>query len=241
VKILLCGDLHGAHDVTRISKRNLRKRGITPEEISYLIVLGDWGVIWSDDQRSLAEEAYLKRWYDSMPWETLVLLGNHEGYDRIETLSSTERHGGSVRQASERSFILRNGDIYTIAGLKFFVFGGAASQDKHQRTPHKSWWPQEILTDDDLKRGIQSLEQVHGQIDYVLTHTCPTEMANYLVDQVRWLAPKVSDPVCSLLTTLAKHVRGARRWYFGHFHLDDKWKNYRCLWNDLVVLETDDL
>jgi hypothetical protein len=241
MKILLSGDLHGTHDVTRISKRSLRKRGISPEEISYLIVLGDWGVIWNDDRSSLAEETYLKRWYDSMPWETLVLLGNHEGYDRIETLPWTERHGGQVRQASKRSFILRTGDIYTIGGLKFFIFGGAASVDKDHRIPHKSWWPQEIPNDHDLQRAIRSLEEIRGEIDYVLTHTCPTEMASYLVDQARWLSPKVSDPVCSMLTTLANFATRARQWYFGHFHLDEQWKNYRCLWNDLVVLETDDL
>jgi hypothetical protein len=238
VKILLSGDLHGDHDIGRISKKNLRKRGIVPEEISYLIVLGDWGVVWGDDQRSLAQEAYLKRWYDSMPWETLVLLGNHEGYDRIETLVWTERHGGPVRQASERSYILKNGGIYTVGGLEFFIFGGAASQDRDQRTPHKSWWPQEIPTEEDLRRGIQSLDDIYGEVDYVLTHTCPSAMAEHLAHESPAFLSKYSDPVCAMLATLEKHVRGAKRWYFGHYHLDVRWKNYQCLWNELVVLET---
>ncbi len=239
MKILLSGDVHGNHDISRVSKKNLRARGIVPEEIPYLIILGDWGVIWGDDRKSLAEEAYLKRWYDSMPWETLVLLGNHEGYDRIETLPRTDRHGGPVQQASERVFILQTGNVYTVAGLDFFVFGGAESQDKLQRKPHVSWWPQEIPSELDLKRGVQSLEQVYGQVDYVLTHTCPTPMAHKLSDYIQSANKKAQDPVCEMLDTLAKHVRGAKRWYFGHYHFDHSWKQYQCLWNKLIVLDTE--
>jgi len=241
MKILLSGDTHGDHDFGRLSTRKLKATGIDPAEIDYLIVLGDWGVIWGPNPDHIRGERYLKRWYDERPWETLALLGNHEGYDRIEELPWSERHDGPVRQVGEKSFILQSGNIYTIGGLRFFIFGGGASLDKQYRTPHKTWWPQEIPTAEDLQRGIQNLALEYGKVDYVLSHTCPTAMAEHLIDEESWFVAKAADPTCGMLSTLEKHISGPKPWYFGHYHIDYRWKNYQCLWNELVVIDTEAL
>jgi len=183
MSILLSGDLHGTHDISKLSSQeNFLSLGIDRAEVSHLICLGDWGVIWNQEPRSTVEEARLIAWYEAMPWETLVILGNHEGYDRIAQLPWTERYSAPVRQVSDRIFILQHGNVYTLDGKRFFVFGGAMSTDRDQRIPGEEWWPQEIPTHEDSLRGIRSLAKVHGGVDYVLTHTCPLEMAEHFVE-----------------------------------------------------------
>lgn len=103
---MLTGDVHGDMSISRLDLENVRSKGLDPAKIDYLIVLGDWGVIWNSGAPSVRLEKELLAEYDAMPWETLVILGNHEGYDRILRLRRTERHGGPVRQVTDKVFIL---------------------------------------------------------------------------------------------------------------------------------------
>ena len=126
MSLLICGDTHNDYDIRKLYKANLRRNlKSDTAEISHLIVCGDWGAIWNDSLKSLKTERYLvDKFYGARPWETLVLLGNHEGYDRIAKLPWMTRYGAPVQQVSEKIFILQNGNLYTVAGKSFFVFGG---------------------------------------------------------------------------------------------------------------------
>lgn len=241
MNILLAADVHGSHDLEKLSEASiLGQIGLDPGQIDYLIVLGDWGVIWNDDPAWLAEEFRLLAFFDSKPWETLVILGNHEGYSRIRRIPLSERHGAPVRRASMKVFILESGNIFTLGGRRFFVFGGAESVDKANRQEGRDWWPEETPSLSDARHAVGVLESVNGEVDFVLTHTCPTEVANHLATVDSIFRPKSLDPTCQVLSALQNQVKGSPPWFFGHFHVDLRWRNFRCLFEDLVVIGLSD-
>ena len=228
MSLVFCGDLHGRQEVERLRA--------VPPQTNFLIVLGDWGVVWNDEPASVAEENRLLGIYDAMPWETLVILGNHEGYGRISRLPQMHRHGALVRQVSEKVFVLQNGAIYSVEGYPFLVFGGAESTDRANRSEGNDWWHQEIPTAEDLQRGIASLKRHQGKVDYVLPHTCPTAMAQHLASFDPIFLEKASDRTCTMLSRLEARLSGRPDWFFGHFHVDLSWKNYHCLFEDFHVV-----
>jgi hypothetical protein len=159
MSILLSGDIHGDQSIRRVQVENVSSQFPNWKTIRYLIVVGDWGAIWSGSAAAVAQEKQLLDDYDAMPWETLVVLGNHEGYDRIARLPWVKRHSGPMQQASKKVFIFQHGNVYTIERKRFFVFGGADSIDKGNRTAYQSWWPQEIPTMDDFYRARALVEK----------------------------------------------------------------------------------
>ena len=247
MSLLICGDTHGDYDIPKLSRDNLRRNvPAYPHEITHLIICGDWGAIWSGAAHRIEEERELLAFYDAMPWETLVVLGNHEGYDRIAELPWTTRHGAPVQEVTEKIFILQHGNVYTIEGKRFFVFGGGESLDRDRRVEGESWWPQEIPTQADLEWGLASLKAAGGHVDYVLTHTCPQPMAHHMVSvapneyKVGTWTGKGADVTVGMLTELQKHMKPPKAWYFGHYHVDHTWKHYRCLYHELALIGEDD-
>ena len=39
-----------------------------------------------------------------------------------------------------------------------------------------SWWDLELPTQDEMKNGINNLEKVNYNVDYIITHCCPTSV-----------------------------------------------------------------
>jgi hypothetical protein len=241
MSLLISGDLHGDASIRRVQLPTVSARLADWETIRCLIVVGDWGVVWNDSPVSVAQEKRLLAIYDKLPWETLVLLGNHEGFDRIERLPWTSRLDGPVRQASTKVFILQHGNIYTIEGKRLFVFGGGDSIDKGARKPYLSWWPQEIPTMDDFYRARATLAKSARKIDYVLTHTVPDKVIDEMRAQSKLLFGnrKFEDPTVRMLDQLEPELTEAKAWYFGHFHTDFTWGKFRCLDDDLVLLKSE--
>ena len=239
MSILISGDIHGNQSIGRVQLENVSARFPDWRSIRYLIVVGDWGAIWNGTPASVAMENQLLAYYDAMPWETLVVLGNHEGYNRISQLPWTTRHGGKMQQASKKVFIFQHGNTYTIEGKRFFVFGGADSIDKGHRTAFESWWPQEIPTMDDFYRARATIAKSGKKIDYVLTHTAPTKVIDEMRAQGKLLFGniKFEDPTARMLDHLEPELTRAKGWFFGHFHKDFAWGKFRCLDDDLVLLE----
>jgi len=241
--ILLSGDTHRDFDTAKLVRSALHDAvGDALKGVTHLVVLGDWGAIWSDSPASIAEERRMLAFYNAMDWETLVILGNHEGYDRIERLQWTTRYSAPVRQVSDKIFILQHGNVYTVAGQRLFVFGGGESLDRDRRIEGESWWRQEIPSQADLERGLASLQAVGGEVDYVLTHTCPRPMADHMISvapneyKVGTWTGKGLDVTVTMLTGLEAHLKPHKGWYFGHYHVDHSWGNYHCLYHKVVLI-----
>lgn len=249
--IHITGDTHGHFDRLTPTLTPGEDKWTTQD---YLIILGDCGLIMYHKleifMKEIEEEKRNVSFLQSKPYSILFLQGNHENMDRLMEYPEEERFGGTVRRIGTNIFFLQNG-LFTIDNRKFFVFGGAHSQDKawrlnHDRMilahypdcpyQHLSWWPEELPGDQDYKRGIDSLLSADKSVDYVLTHTAPRELIMRMGH-----SPDPHDlQLVSFLDWLWYEVE-FKHWFFGHWHIDkDVHPKATALYNDVVDLPTED-
>lgn len=224
--IYLTGDTHGSIDISKLSHRNLRAAQVEPKEGDYVVVLGDFGLVFAREQT--AEERWWLKRLDEKPWTTLFVDGNHENFARLNALPEEEWRGGRVHRVSDSVLHLMRGHMFEIEGSSFFVFGGATSHDRCFRREGVSWWPEELPSSDELARADAALDARGRRVDYVLTHCAPTLVQGrvnptFLPDQ---------------LTEYLQHVRDTtrfKRWYFGHYHIDRVYDDGFCALYDCVI------
>ena len=131
-----------------------------------------------------------------------------------------------------------NGEIYDIEGIKSFVFGGAESIDKAYRVPYESWWPEEIPSYKEFRKGLDSLEKSNWDIDLFLAHTCPADVSSSLFNYPY----KLNDPVETMLSQYEYEIQknNPEKEYpflFGHHH-NFKWgSKYICLYNQVMSVQ----
>lgn len=139
--------------------------------------------------------------------------GNHENFDLLKEFPVVEWNGGRVHQIRDNVFHLMRGECYTIEGNKIFVLGGADSHDRQYRTEGVSWWAEEIPSEQELSHARQTLDALNWEVDYVITHTCPSRQVIALGFQPpRHAFQDFLDEMACRLTF--------KQWYFGHFHQD---------------------
>lgn len=123
--IFITGDIHA--DTLRFSKGKFPAQDQMTKD-DYMIILGDFGLVWDWVQES-KEEIFKLNELNDRSFTTLFIDGNHENFNRLKDYPIIEWHGGKVHQIRESVLHLMRGEIYDIDGYSFFVFGGAASHD----------------------------------------------------------------------------------------------------------------
>jgi len=214
VAVFLTGDTHGELDIGKVEDFARDADGLTRDDA--LIILGDFGMLWADPPTQ--KETDRLDWLEARPWTTFVVDGNHENFDMLDSLPVTPGYGGEVQLIRPHVVRLMRGQTYLIGGHTFFVVGGAHSIDAQWREPHKSWWPQEVPSQEERER-IAAAAQAVGEVDYVLTHCPPTGC----YQRYRERFPKFWGPSDEYTDWLEEHVEGAfayKRWFYGHLHMD---------------------
>jgi len=224
--IFITGDTHGGIDIKKFSSSNfLEGRALTKDD--YVIICGDFGCIWDGSR----EQAWLLNWYKDKPWTTLFVDGNHENFDMLYDFPVEEWNGGKTHRINGSVLHLMRGQIFSLAGLKFFTFGGAMSTDKIFRQEHVSWWSQEIPSREEEAAAILNLTKHNFAIDYIVTHTAPTAIVEFLnrFDRLR-------DPTSGMLDKFVPKLQ-FKHWYFGHFHTSQRINDqFTCLYNEIIRL-----
>ena len=133
------------------------------------------------------------------------------------------------------------GEVYNIDGISVFAFGGGYSIDKYRRQENVSWWRQEMPSEEEYKNAEKNLQKVDYQVDYIITHTAPSESVYYLSVMQR-LAVNKNVVEEQPLNTFLDHIRQQvtyKHWYFGHFHIDiELWRNQTAVLSSIRELET---
>jgi hypothetical protein len=206
----------------------------------YVIILGDFGLLWAPEQTP--EEKYWTDWLDSKPWTTLFLDGNHENFDRIDSLPEVNKFLGVVGQYTENIFHLKRGQVYTIDDKRFFTFGGAKSIDKVFRTIGVSWWNRELPSYAEYQNGFISLEDHNWKVDYVLTHECPLSIYDKIFEkyQISAISKKPDYDLPRYFEEIRSKLK-FKHWYFGHHHLDETFDNFTCLYEEIRNILTTDI
>lgn len=242
-KVYITGDTHGDIDVGKLSAGSWPEgRKLTKDDI--LIVAGDFGLVFYPHES--ASEKYWLDWLEGRSWTTLFIDGNHENFDRLyDEFPCGERFGGEVGVIRPSVLHLRRrGHVYTIAGKRFWCFGGASSVDKKRRIEGRSWWPQEEPTAEQMEYGLSQIKEYGGKFDFIVTHDCPSRVLDgcwHRFCTCNSSGKIVPGPAGRYLEEVADMVN-AGCWYFGHYHTDYSFDcetaagrmSFRALYRDVV-------
>ena len=226
--IYLTGDTHGEIDIDKLFVGDFAKKQLTKAD--YVIILGDFGFIWKN-----APDEFEKTWLsklDKLPWTTLFIDGNHENFSRLNSYPVEHWHGGKVHKINDSVIHLMRGQVFDIDGKTFFTFGGAKSIDIARRTEGISWWPEEQASYAEIQEGFDNLLAHNNKVDYVLTHTCVTEVCTLIVRSFgsSFYDP---DPMSKVLDAYHSAI-DFQKWYFAHWHVDKDFGRYECLYDRIV-------
>lgn len=248
--IYVTGDCHA--DFSRFTKHSRIQLPFIFDNKDYVIVCGDFGLLWSKNK----ELEYNLDWLSRLPFTLLWVQGNHENYDMIAEYELEIWNGGKVRHIiRDKVILLERGQVFTIEGKTFFTFGGARSHDIQggildKNTPNfvelkkkairnelpyrvigESWWSQELPSEDEMQEGRINLERVKYKVDYVITHCMSTNIQKLLI----------KDGSSDVLTDYFEEIEQKlqyKRWYSGHYHInediDDK---HTILYKKIIPIE----
>ena len=210
--IYVTGDIHG--NPSRLKKDNLAKVGIEIKADDYVIICGDFGLLWGGKYQKEAD--WWLEWLNDKPFTTLFVDGNHENFEMLNALPVENWQGGKVHKVRENVLHLMRGEIFTIEGKTFFCFGGATSTDKEDRKAGVTWWKQENPSIAEFDNALFNLEQHDFSVDYVITHTAPKRFLFTVPEAVG----RVVDCTNSKMLAEMEKYMNYKKWYFGHFHID---------------------
>ena len=228
--VYITGDIHG-NPFQRLNLENFPE-GKTYTKEDYVIILGDFGLVWDD---SAMEHSCLD-WLENKPWTTLFIDGNHENYDLLNKFPIEEWGGGRVQKIRSSVIHLLRGEVYDIGGYKFLAMGGARSHDiqdgilevgdprikiwkkddfKLFRINHISWWEEEIPNEEERKNALKNLAENDYKVDYILTHEAPSSDV-ILMDHLLYHPDEYSKWLEMEIRQKVKY----KKWFFGHYHLN---------------------
>ena len=223
--IYVTGDTHAHLDIGKLNYQRFPQQ-ITMTKSDYLIVCGDFGLVWDNKKSDL----YWRQWLSDKPFTTLFVDGNHENFELLRQFPLVDKFGGKVREIAPDVFHLERGQVFTIDGKKFFVMGGASSHDKEYRKEHVSWWKEELPTNDEMERGIASLEEHNWKVDYVLTHCAPRSVQTMIAS---WYE---NDSLTSYLERVRMDL-DFMTWFFGHYHIDKQInEQFIAIYNNIIPI-----
>lgn len=94
------------------------------------------------------------------------LDGNHDNHPLLWKKHKPKADGFATVRPRLR--YAPRGHCWTWDGVKFLAVGGAYSIDRADRTLGKSWWAEELTTDEDVVKACS-----HGFVDVLLSHDAP--------------------------------------------------------------------
>ena len=260
--IYVTGDTHG--DFGRFQKSKLACLPTKLNKEDYIIVTGDFGLLWSE--RQIDETAFGIDLLKKQPATILWVTGNHENYDLISAYPITEWNGGKVRHiVKDKIILLERGQVFEIEGKKFFTFGGASSHDIEggildredmdyrdmvwyleakgipYRVNHLSWWAQELPSEEEMEEGRLNLELHDYKVDYVITHCASNRIQEMIQKTVFAKYGYCSSHKKDILTGYLEEIEGKlsfEHWFCGHYHINSLIDSkHTVLYENIVPLD----
>lgn len=178
-----------------------------------IMQLGDFGFIWRGAQRDNGLRKLNKR-LGLAGLDLHFLPGNHEDHGLLADYAkrcpvSPEGHV----QIKPHIFYTGRVSSWEWAGRRLAAVGGAVSIDREWRQQHeratgnKIWWPQEVLTPEEVEQAL-----VLGAQDVLFTHDAPTDFP------MKGLKPDVESHIGR--QTISSIVRATcpKLQFHGHYH-----------------------
>lgn len=221
--IYFTGDIHGnPKKVLKFAE----KMQLASNDV--IVILGDVGANYFQDFR----DDIIKEKLNDIGVAILCVHGNHEIRPaNIPSYSLKAWEGGKVWFEDKYPNLLfaKDGEIYTLDGLRCLAVGGAYSVDKHYRLAMNLGWWEDEQPSDEIKEYVN--EQVgKNAIDVILSHTCPlkfepTEAFLPGIDQ------SLVDKRTEIWLNAIEEKTAYRAWLCGHWHIDKSIENFHFLFN----------
>lgn len=160
VRVVVAGDWHGSTSWAVAILDHAANEGV-----QHIVQLGDFG-FW----HGRFGAAFLDALDDTLIRHGQILWfvdGNHEDFDLLLDIPVDAATG--VRPIRDRIAHLPRGFRWQWAGRTWMALGGATSLDRPARRHVRSWWPQEEITDEDVRRAVAP-----GGVDVMVAHDCPS-------------------------------------------------------------------
>ena len=160
---------------------------------------------------------------------SLLMVSNHENHDLLNSYPVSEWNGGKVHFITPSIIHLMRGQVYKIGDKTFFTMGGAESHDKIYRKEGVSWWSREMPSNDEYEEGLENLNKVNNQVDYILSHCAPDQLQEQIA---YWYK---HNKLTNYLEVVQQTIKFGWH-YFGHYHIDKDFLNYKatCLYNNII-------
>lgn len=221
--IYITGDTHGNIDFQKL-KRYFNNRYSTTKD--YLIILGDAGIVWSE------EDCYISD-YNYIGPTVLFIDGNHENFELLNKYPVVQYKGAKCHRLSKNVYHIFRGEIININNLSFFCMGGATSIDKAYRQNRITWWKEENISYSDIENALENLKKIKYRVDYVLSHCAPSNV-------VKKMFGYETDSNTEILQQFQSKI-SFDYWFFGHYHSNKKIGKYRCFYGDILEIPAMDV
>ncbi len=230
--IYITGDLHG--DINRFSDEFLPNQSEWTEQ-DYLIVCGDFGFIFFDNEREKEKLDLLEK----KPFNILFVDGNHENFNALYKYPVEDFCGGKTHKIRKNIRHLMRGQCFTIEGKTFFTMGGAYSIDRAMRQKNVSYWDAEMPNNEEYKEASDTIFKNNNKFDFIITHTAPRMIIRFL-----GYYPDFHDMELTGYLEWVEYSCEFKKWFFGHFHEDESLldEKFRAMYYDIEMIgdEKDD-
>lgn len=210
--IYFTGDIHGNPDgiVDFISK-------VHPTMDDVIVLLGDVGANYYKNRR----DNLLKAILNDAGTVFLCIHGNHERRPAtIPGYIEREWNGGIVwvQPGYPNLLFAKDGEVFTLNGLRYLVIGGAYSVDKYYRLQQGwGWWPDEQPSAE-IKAYVE--QQIRERpFDIVLSHTCPFKYEPK-EEFLSWIDQSTVDDSTERWLDEIEESIDYKAWLCGHWHTD---------------------
>lgn len=227
--IYYTGDIHGQPKWIK-AHFDLHRPG--PDDI--LVILGDVGANFYGPGQWQDRET--KKALNIIGIPILCIHGNHEM--RPATLPSylqKDWNGGLVwyEEAYPNLLFAKDGEIFTLDGIRHLVIGGAYSVDKYYRLQRGAGWWADEQPSDEIKAYVEA-QVATKPFDIILSHTCPakfrpTEAFLPGIDQ------STVDDSTEVWLDRVEDVANYKLWLCGHWHIDKQVDRLRFLFHTFLT------
>lgn len=192
--------------------------------VKTIFQLGDFGIWhgkWGDEYLGKLR-AQLEACGDM---KIFVTLGNHENYDLIDQMEFDEL---GIKWPRHNIGLLPRPFRFTQGGYEFLSLGGAPSINYEDLTQGKNWWPQEMISDDEVDLAVEG-----GSADIMFAHDAP-ENGTRVVQDIITHNPQGWSGAGTMYARVGRDrmtraVQAVQPQVFmhGHYHVKDSgWLNY---------------
>lgn len=236
MRFLFVGDTHGEKDLGKLRSPEVARLGLDGQDA--LIHLGDLGAPWRKD----SDDVLL--WWQGLPMQIIVCLGNHENYGWIARQPTVRRYGCLGHALGGNLFAPLPGETATLGGKRFWFYPGGLSIDFFLREPGVDVFPDELLMNAQAEAVIAGYFSREVP-DYLISHDGPrkfvgdhfgfalrTPPESYYTHMQEALGSR-AHPAFMLDRIYA--AGRYKKWYFGHHHQDITSGGLSCLFRRMVL------